>query len=299
MTDKQEDNTDLLTDIKGERDKLNEKVKSLASNRKEIREKFNKILDIAREAKIERDLENTHVSSFKAEREEIRKKLDASQAILNELEKTHRELAGDSPVSYANLKKRMNAIDWKIQTELVGREKERSLVEEVTRIQKQLDELKDVKDVEEKLFKAKNEFSTNLKEFKVKKAAVMKHAARSEKCHQKMLEAFKKADELRKQLDESDPQFEELKQTANEKHEEFVGKLKKIEEKDKAVKQETQKKISEKRAKVTKEKQERAEDIFEALKSGQKIDLEDILILQKFGLDNPKADKKKVVESKK
>ncbi len=302
MTDIQEEKkTDLINDIKGERDDLNEKVKLLASNRKVIREKLNKVLDIARESKVERDIENTQVNSFKKDREEIRVKLDAAQSNLRDLEKTHHEIVGDSPVSYANLKKRMNAIDWKIQTELVGREKERVLVEEVTRIQKQLDELKDVKDIEEKLYSAKKDFNEHLKEFKIKKSLVMKHVTKSEKCHQKMLEAFKKADELRKQLDESDPEFEDLKQTANEKHEEFVGKIKKIEEKDNKSRKEAQDKIEKKRAKVTKEKKEQAGDIFEALKSGQKIDLEDILILQKFGLDKPKKEEKvkEIVDDKK
>ena len=109
-------------------------------------------------------------------------------------------------------------------------------------------------------------------------------ADRAQDEHLKMIEAFNKSDELYKQLKEVLNQYVLARLDADKAHKKLVTYVKEIREAEDEMstlkKEEKAEEIREKRTVI----QQKADDVYNRFKKGEKLSTEDFMLLQKAGL---------------
>jgi uncharacterized coiled-coil DUF342 family protein len=95
-----------------------------------------------------------------------------------------------------------------------------------------------------------------------------------------MIEAYREADDVRDDADETHERFVEAQEAADRHHEDFVKVQKRLRELDK--KEEDERKSA--RDKKREEAEQEAEEIYQRFKEGETLDTEDLMKLQKTGM---------------
>ncbi len=256
-----------LTGITKERDGLNDDAKSQRQIRDELNASIKENLAKAIEYRDKRDKTNEEVKKYKKLRDETNDKLKTM-----EWESGRRDII--------NIEKEIKRIDKTIETKVLDIRKENELIKRVQDLSKKLQELQK----DEKVQKEALELREQSEAYHLK---VVEFSDEAQSTHEKMLEYFKKIDEIRTNADEAHNKFIEIKNQASSKHEEvkeLLGQIRKINkrlDKSRAKKRSFDNEATNKK---NKKEKEHAMDIYQKFKDGKKLNTDELLLLQKHNV---------------
>ena len=111
-----------------------------------------------------------------------------------------------------------------------------------------------------------------------------KNANEAQHSHDVMLKAYKEADRIRKLADQSHKNFIKAQTVADERHKMFINTLKDFRDFEKVILGLNKMAKNGRKTKEKMEAKKKAEDIFDLFKKGEKLDTEDLLLLQRSSL---------------
>ena len=262
------------------RDALNEEAKKWANRRDELNKKARAIAKEGIQHKERRNELNEKVKETKVLRDEWNKKYrDAERAV----KKLKKEKMPEGGVSIGKLKAQLKALEFKQMTQVMTKEKEQEIIELLGNIQKKIEEveksLEDSKEIQEASKKAE-EIKEKAEEYH---QLVSKYADGAQEEHEKMVALFEEADKLRQEADEAQEKFIEAKLKSDEEHRMFTEEMKRVYDFEKVIAGLRHKRSGGRGGSEHNDNMERAKEIYEKFKNGEKLSTEDLMLLQKSG----------------
>jgi uncharacterized coiled-coil DUF342 family protein len=265
---------------KRQRDELNEKTRDWAEKRDALNAQVRKLIDDANAKRESRDKLNAEVRQVKASRDEWNRKFNdlSDKAIA-----LRREKMPKSGLSIRKFKAELRALEKKHMTSVLSTQKEKALMKEMSlldarikEMEKEIDQFTEVKTAEKEAREAKD----NAENFH-RQVGEIAEKAQSE--HDAMLKLYEEADGLRKEADDAQEKFIEMKLSADEEHREHIEHIRQVHDFDKIISgiRDRGKKARDEKDETSAKKE--AEEIFEKFRSGEKLSTEDIMVLQKSG----------------
>jgi len=268
-------------EYKDKRNEFNLEASKCATKRNELNKRTKELIDEAQQLKKLRDENNEQVAQSKLKRDELN---DQANKIYAEIDKIRKGLnLGDGP-SLKELKKQIDGLEFRQQTEVMTPAKERELVDSIT---KMTDELKKKK--------SQLEGNTELKTFleqaqALRDEALVHHnkvkefADAAQQYHDKMITIFKDADAIRAESDTAHKEFVKAQEAADEQHRLFIQTQKEIREINKVLIGLKRKTKETKDESIREQSKKEAEEVYAQFKLGEKLTTEDLMLLQRSGL---------------
>jgi len=272
---------DKSEEYKDKRNEFNLEASKCATKRNELNKRTKELIDEAQQLKKLRDENNEQVAQSKLKRDELN---DQANKIYAEIDKIRKGLnLGDGP-SLKELKKQIDGLEFRQQTEVMTPAKERELVDSIT---KMTDELKKKK--------SQLEGNTELKTFleqaqALRDEALVHHnkvkefADAAQQYHDKMITIFKDADAIRAESDTAHKEFVKAQEAADEQHRLFIQTQKEIREINKVLIGLKRKSKESKDESIREQSKKEAEEVYAQFKLGEKLTTEDLMLLQRSGL---------------
>ena len=266
---------------KRERNRLNAEASESAARRDELNARTRALIESAQQSKDKRDEFNKLVSESKERRDGLNEMANSLLAKADQIKRKFKVAGG---LSLSELKREIDHLEFKQQTEVISTEKERELVDRIAHLweeyRKKRAELENNAELKEALEKARqlreeaSEFHKQLTE----------NADRAQQCHERMLKCFKEADKVRAEADAAHNQFVRAQESADEQHHTYIKIERELRDYDKII---SSLKKRSKEARESREKVDvlkRAEEVYAMFKDGQKLETDDLLLLQRSGL---------------
>jgi uncharacterized coiled-coil DUF342 family protein len=264
-----------------ERNRFNAEASQFATRRDELNTKTRASINSAQQSKDKRDEFNKLVSENKEKRDSINEQANNLLAKADQIKRKFRVSGG---LSLSELKREIDHLEFRQQTEVVSTEKERELVDHIAHLweeyRKKRAELENNTELKEALEKA-HQLREEASEFHKQ---LTDNADRAQECHEKMLKCFKEADKVRAEADLAHKEFVRAQESADEQHQKYIKMEKELRDYDKIISS------LKKRSKEDRESRERgdvlkrAEEVYAMFKDGQKLETDDLLLLQRSGL---------------
>jgi len=268
-------------ELKTNRNEWNSKASTFAKRRDELNKKTKELIEKAQEYRIKRDEFNGQVSSNKDLRNDLN---DKANEVYSKVDGIRKKDSTTSGRSLNELRKEIDHMEFKQQTEVLTPEKERALVEKISEMKdefkkkreqlEQNHELKTFLTDAQSLRDQASDFHKKVKEF----------ADLAQEYHDKMIECFREADKTRADADAQHKEFVKAQETADEYHKQFLKLQKEVRDFDKVIVGLKKKTKAEKDTKDKVEYKKQAEDVYAQFKAGEKLNTEDLLLLQRSGL---------------
>ncbi len=265
---------------KRRRDVLNEKTKEWVRKRDELNAKVREIVEEASQHREARDKLNEDVKNLKMERDEWNRKVNE---LTDHVSRTKRRNLPTGTVPLGKLKKELRSLEFKQMTSVLSVDKERDLVEVLSRIvgeikqrEKELEENEEVKAAMKELMVGKEKAEESHK-------IVGEVADEAQVEHDKMTELYEKSDEFRREADHAQEDFIKTKMEADEEHKKHIEYIRKVHDLDKVI---SGMRFKQRMARVRGDEKlvmREAEDIYDRFKKGEKLSTEDLMTLQKSG----------------
>lgn len=268
-------------EYKEKRNELNKEANKWATKRNELNRRTKELIEEAQQLKKLRDENNGMVSQNKHNRDEFN---EQANKVYAEIDKLRKELNLNEGPSLKELRREIDRLEFKQQTEVLTTAKERELVdliasltEEFRRKKRQLEDNQKLKSLLEKAQALRDEASEYHE-------GVKKYADLAQQYHDKMILVFKDADAARAESDTAHREFVKAQEAADEQHRQFIKIQKEIRDFNKVIIS-LKRKSKEAREEIVKAKAKKeAQDIYNQFKLGEKLDTEDLILLQRSEL---------------
>jgi uncharacterized coiled-coil DUF342 family protein len=272
---------DKSEEYKDKRNEFNLEASKCATKRNDLNKRTKELIDEAQQLKKLRDENNEQVAQSKIKRDELN---DQANKIYAEIDKIRKGLnLGDGP-SLKELKKQIDGLEFRQQTEVMTPAKERELVDSITKMS---DELKKKKSQLEGNTELKN-FLEQAQAFRdealVYHNKVKEFADAAQQYHDKMITIFKDADAIRAESDTAHKEFVKAQEAADEQHRQFIQTQKEIREINKVLIGLKRKTKETKDESIREQSKKEAEEVYAQFKLGEKLTTEDLMLLQRSGL---------------
>lgn len=281
LQDRKSDLKDKSEEYKNKRNEFNLEASKCASKRNELNKRTKELIDEAQALKKLRDENNEQVAQAKLKRDELN---EQANKIYAEIDKIRKNLNLGNGPSLKELKRQIDALEFKQQTEVMTPAKERELVdniasltEELKRRKKQLEaniELKSLLEKAQSLRDEALEYHNKVKEY----------ADAAQQHHDKMIVIFKEADAVRAESDSAHKEFVKAQEAADEQHRLFIQTQKEIRELNKVIIGLKRKTKESKDESIREQAKREAEEVYQQFKLGEKLNTEDLMLLQRSGL---------------
>ncbi len=246
-TQKIEELTRQAIALKQEREQLRNEARNWVEKRNALHEQSKALRAEAKSLREKRDATNQKVQELKRAREQSRTQQKEKHAQVFKAKEKIRGLMEKAPSRrpLGDIQKEIEALDWKIQTNPLSLNEEKTIVEQVKVLEKQ-------RTVQKKLEKIRNATAAIQSEEKeLATKAKSSHdelqglAEQSQKLHEQMIELQNKTESLKIEADAAHQQYLEFSREANETHQKYVSLLQQAE----SLKKEIQKKNEEQQTK--------------------------------------------------
>ncbi|MFQ5909948.1 MAG: coiled-coil protein [Thermoplasmata archaeon] len=265
---------------KRRRDELNDKTKQWVGKRDELNAKVREQIDKAMDHREERDRLNLEVKKAKEERDKLNRKVNEMMDGINRLKRRHTP-RGKIPLS--RLKRDLRDLEFRQMTSVMKIEKERELVESVSRLKIEIDKRERQLEKVEEIQKALRDLEETKSEAEECHKSVGELADAAQEAHDKMMALYEKSDVIRRQADAAQEQFIRTKITADEEHKRHISLIREVHDFDKMIsgirRKQRRARVSEGETVAKRE----AEEIYDRFKRGEKLSTEDLMTLQKSG----------------
>lgn len=214
MTEQQKTNeiakiTQLLTALREQISKADAETKIHVEKRDKLNEQVKKLHQEIHELKIERDNLNEKVKTLKQQRDAARAKIKANIEEVKTRKQKITELKKRTPrKSHQELQKEFEDIEWKIQTTPLDMQEEKRLIENVKRLETQLNVYKKIDQHINEIAELQNELET------------LKTTA--DKAHQELTETAKKSQEIHAKMIAQISESKNVKSEADSLHGAYV-----------------------------------------------------------------------------
>jgi len=270
----------MANNHKRKRDNLNVETRHWSHVRDDLNKKVKYLLKAAREHRKERDSHNMNVRELKELRRTSNKKISEISDHLKELRANQAPVRG---IPLPKLKSQLKQLEYKQQTSVLTASKEKSLIEQMNKLQDKIKEREEVEQTDEikaeiiKLKAAKEEAEGI--HLRVQEAA---RAAQTE--HEAMIEKYEEADRFMKEADAAQENFVAAKTAADEEHKQSVELIKQVHDFDKILAGLRQKQRLASQSQEELDTKMQAKDLYKRFMRGEKLSTTEIMTIQKAGL---------------
>jgi uncharacterized coiled-coil DUF342 family protein len=282
MTEKQraqkiEELNQKLLGLREQANKLKAEARELAEKRDKLNEQFRSLgLEIV-QLKSERDKLNEIVKELKQKRDHARAKAREKRAELNGLNQEIKTLSIKKPSkSPQALKKELENIEWKIQTNPLNLQEEKKLVEKAGLLETQLNIYKKFEQLKQKGIELQAEIKALETESNLCHQKLEETARKSQEIHGKMLDKISESKKIKSEADALHKLLLQFRERIKPIQEDIMNVLNEMTQLKREIRDEEEKKkrISEQalREKVEKEAREK-------LKRGEKLSWEEFQLL--------------------
>jgi uncharacterized coiled-coil DUF342 family protein len=254
-------------ELKSKRDELNSKVKQLREERRQVIEQMKALKPVIREEKEQRNKANEEVKSLKEKRVAAFVEINKIKKELDEIVKLVGNFNESVGGSYRLLKEDLKQLEWDYQTGVYSIKKEKELVKEMDNLEKEIARSEILHDKKIKLSSSQKKLRELYLEANIYHNLLINRAKESEKHHDAMMKKIREIEALDKKIIELDKETENTGEEADRWHDE----LSKI-------------KPPARRPEISDEIKKRAEEILENFKSGKKVTMEELALLEELGL---------------
>lgn len=268
-------------DFKEQRSQLNAEASKWAAKRNELNKATKELIDKAQELKKLRDEYNKNVAEAKQKRDVYNEKTNEIYAKIDEIRKKY-NLTGDR--SIRGLRKEIDHLEFKQQTEVLSPDKERQLVERISTLSTEFKSKKEQMEKNDVLRDLLNDAQALRDQASEHHEGVTKYAELAQEYHDKMIGTFKEADQVRAEADSAHREFVKAQESADNQHREFIRTQREIRDFDKVITGLRKKNRERREDKVKAEVKREAEEILTHFRQGEKLDTSDLLRLQRSGL---------------
>ncbi|MHC1593467.1 MAG: coiled-coil protein [Methermicoccaceae archaeon] len=267
-----------LEQSREKRNELNAQASELAAKRNELNAQARELVEQAQELKAKRDEFNALVSEYKAKRDEFNAK---ANELLRDVDKMRKDLKLSEGPSLSELKKEIESLEFRQQTEVLSISKEREIVDKITALRKEFFKKKKEFNENPELTRLMEEVNALKEEASNYHRMLTEQADLAQECHDQMMALFKQADRVRGESDAAHRKFVEAQEVADESHERCIRIQKELRELDGVIGSE---KRSGRKTKHNSKLLSEAEKVYQQFIDGEKLDTEKLMILQKSGL---------------
>jgi len=251
-----------------QKEAVTKEILSLISEVKDFKQKRNELTKKVRESKKKRDESNS----------DVRKKIDEIKKVKLEKDKLIQKAGLDEDPGY--MRKKIEILEMKQQTEPMSFAKEKELMKTVKAIKAKLDKVKSLGAVFEKSQSISHEIDELRGKTENIHKAVQQTAQESQNFHEQIIEKSKRIDELKVKEEELYKKFFQLKSKFNEANELLKQKLVHMGEISKKIGAEKKEIEHTKEDNTRKTISEKKRAVEQKLKTGGKITTEDLLVMQ-------------------
>ncbi|MBX8643219.1 MAG: phosphoserine phosphatase [Thermoplasmata archaeon] len=262
------------------RDELNEITRQFADLRDKHNAEVRRLIEEASEHKRLRDEYNEKVKETKEQREVWNRKYTDLAAELVEL---RRSLSTKTSTPISKLKRDLKALEFKQMTSVLTPEKEKEIVEEMSKIQAEIRKRESSLQTNPRYSELYRQVNEAKEKAETYHRLVSELAETAQKEHDRMMELYDKADEVRKQADDFQAKFVEAKIKADEEHRKHIEAIHQVHDYDKLLYGIRQKQKRPYGMEDMEKVNRQAQEVFERFKKGEKLSTEDIMLLQKSG----------------
>jgi len=275
--------THKLSELRNLRDQADAEARQWADKRDKSNEQSRNLHTEASELRSRRDSLNEEVKDLKLQRSEFKERIRDKIEETKKLKQERRELASKKPSrSHHSLQNEVEGIDWKIQTASLNMQEEKELVEQVKRLETQLNIYRKLESLNQKI--------------QALQAEITDLETRSKLCHEKLTKTAHESQEIHHGMLEKMEELKELKTEADNQHKFFLQAREKARTiQQEIIKTSTQVKQlqDELRAGEDQEKKHREdalrkkleEQAREKLKRGEKLSWEEFQLLAEDGME--------------
>ncbi|MDY6966378.1 MAG: phosphoserine phosphatase [Halobacteriota archaeon] len=267
-------------DLREQRDKLNAEANKWSLKRDDLNKKTKESLQEAQKFKELREEYNKKVSESKADRDQLNEKGNKIYAKIDRLREKNNLSKGPS---LNELKKEIDRLEFKQQTNVLTPDKERQLVDKISAIKDEFNRKKRELEENEALRTLLEEAQALRDEASEHHEKVVEYVNLAQDYHDKMARAFKDTDKIRAEADDAHKNFISVQENADAAHRTLIRYQKEITDFEQVI---GSLKRSNKGAKEHKERvkvKRKAEEIYNQFKQGEKLDTDDLLLLQRSG----------------
>jgi len=280
-TQKIEELQEKLSVLKEQRDRLNIEARRWAEKRNKLNEQVKDLRSEICELRSERDELNTKVRELKQLREKTKNEIHETIEEIKNLNQQIKALAKKKPSrSLQTLQKKLDEIEWEIQTTSLNLREEKELVDQVGKLETQVNIHKKLEMTHQKTLELQTEIKAMEAKNKSYHQKLTEKAQKSQEIHNKMLEKINEVKELKMEADNMHQSFLTTRQKTKPTQEGITTILNQIkllrEEIRKAEEKEKKKSEEALKRKIRKEAKEK-------LKQGEKITWEEFKILTEKG----------------
>ena len=277
-----EDLSRELSLLKEERDRLNLEAREWLRKRNSIHEQIRGLRAKAAGLEEKRDALNERVQELKSLREQAKMQSKNIHAqILKLKEKVGIFMEKRLPRDMREIERKIESLDWKIQTTPLTLEEERSLVNQVRLLEAQLSIHKQIQVLDKSLVELKAEKKALEVKAKHYHEELSEFAEQSQKFHKKMVDVLKKVHVFRVEANRIHQKYMEAKQQAQEFHQRHAEISHQVSSLKQVLHRAEDEKQAQRQLELRKELKEKA---LKKLKHGEKLSWEEFKILAEQGV---------------
>jgi uncharacterized coiled-coil DUF342 family protein len=273
-----------ISGLRSELDKANEEKEKLFAAKEEFsKEIVSLISDIKKYRKIRDELTKS-VQDSKVKRTELNKEINEAIAKIKELQKKRKDSMDKSGIqgNPAKIKKEMEAIEFKIETEPMDFNTEQKLMKRIRQLKKEYGGFSDMGDLNKDIKELSKHIDGLKKQADEIHHTLQTNAVESQKKHEEMIQFSHKVDELKKKEQDAYKEFFSKKEVFSALNLKLKEHLKNFAE--------VSKKLEENNVQASKDKKKKQKDIIEEkqmsvqekIEKGKKLTTEDLLAFQKI-----------------
>lgn len=263
------------------RDEKNRKANEYASKRDELNQKTKELLEVAQENKKLREEHNHLVAENKIKRDELKEKADEIYSKVDSYQKNNKL---GSYRSLKEIKKKIDRLEFRQQTNVLSVDKERAIVSLISELQEEFNRHKQQFEEDEELRKLLKEAQKYRGKASTYHDKVVEYANLAQSYHDTMIKTFKEVDKVRAEADAAHKRFVTAQKGADKLHHSFIKAQKEIRNFDKIIVILKRKAREAEKHKEKAETREKAEELFDQFRKGEKLSTGDILFLQRSKL---------------
>jgi uncharacterized coiled-coil DUF342 family protein len=274
-------------EIRAKLDELEKELQVWIQKRDEKNKEVQQLRQKGREYKAKRDEINQKIQELKKNREEINAKLDLLYQEILEY-KTKRDEYNQLRrlrMSPEKIQERIEKLEWELQTNPnITPEREKQIVDQIQVLATELEIIQQADRFHKKLVETRKKVDQLKKARKAISLEIQKLANQSQQFHEQMIQAFNKADEVKKEADEYHAKVVELREKIREIRRGLRELEKKIQEYDEKHKELIAYRLVAKMRAKKDANFEKAVEALEKFKRGEKLTLDELLLLQRYNL---------------
>jgi uncharacterized coiled-coil DUF342 family protein len=258
-----------------ERDILNERTSLLAKERNELNNQASALFKEIRQLRNQDREISSEISALRYEKE-----ASFDQPLQEKIDK----MKEDRSIPYHSLRREQRDLEWRLQTSVLKMDEERSIVERIAELQRQLKPAEERENIRQEIIKRRKHARTLRARIDYTKSRIPELVPQSRSLREQINTIAEKANEIRKAADEKHAAFLESKEQADAMHQKFIEKLKQV----KACREQlsgVKGNLRRNRSEATKRKLDKtAESAYDKWKAGEKLTMDEFKLLVQKGL---------------